>query len=158
MSVAESVYLYLAQKPALISLLGKDTENAPYLYQDNLALEQSYLENSQDCAAVISHVGEWDVRSPFSTFEYPRIVVQVWADPDRAANHDPVSTVSARDKALAVSRQLTLALHRTERFDERWGQLRVLTTVQTRGPEIADLSDGNGMVMATSYFGLITSP
>lgn len=157
MSVAAAVVSHLLQNTELVALLGEDSEGVPYLFQDNLALEQEYLEGSEQRALVISHAGEWDLRSPFNTFEFPRIVAQIYADPDRNANGDRVSTISARDKALEVSKVLTKALHRVSQFDERWLDLRVLSSTQTRGPEITPVGDGNGLVVAISYFGLITA-
>jgi hypothetical protein len=157
MSVAAAVVNRLLQNTDLLALVGTDPETLDrYIFQDTLLMGTQYLENSQQVAVVVSHVGEWDVRSPFGVQEFPRIVVQVYADPDRDAAGDKVSTVSARDKALDVSKVLTKALHRTSQFDERWLDLRVLSSTQTRGPEIASVGDGNGLVVATSYFGLIT--
>jgi hypothetical protein len=158
MSVAAAVVKHLSENTDLLALLGTDPEEGnPYLFQDTLIMGTEYLEGSQKCAVVVSHVGEWDIRSPFNSFEFPRLYIQVYADPDRDAGGDKVSTISARDKALEVSKVLTKALHRTSQFDERWLDLRVLGSTQTRGPEIGDMGDGNGLVVAASYFGLIVS-
>lgn len=164
-NVVDGVWHYLSQKPDLIALLGADPiDGTPYLFQDDLIMGHEYLENSQKAAVVIAYQGEWSAPNNFNTAQFPRLIVDVWGDPDRHDDGSPVSTFSARDKVDAVTESVMKHLHRIGNFDERWGENRVFASTRLmmyrnrgRGQEFQGQPDGNGLTMSTLYFGLTTA-
>lgn len=165
MTVAEAVWLHLADDQDLLALLGTDpTDGTPYLFQDDLILTEEYLENSQKCAVVIAHSGEWDSPLDTNNVYFPRLEIDVYADPDRHEDHSPVSTVSAKNKTEEIIYLLNKRLHRVGPFDERWGDIRVLSAnrqirfrSRSRGAEFRGVPDGNGLMLTTLYYGLTTA-
>jgi hypothetical protein len=160
----DAVWQYLSTKTDLISLLGQDSDGAPWFFQDDLIMTEQYLENSGKCAVVVAVEGEYSTPEPFSHVQYPRITFDVWADPDRNPDGSPVSTNSSRDKLQDITEVLMTHMHRIGGFDERWGDLRVLGSqrlillrYRTKGMEFQGVTDGNGLAQSTIYFGLTTS-
>lgn len=162
--VAEAVWLHVVQDAQLMAKLGTDpTDGTPYLFQDDLIVTEEYLENSQKCAVVVAHSGEWNSPGEMNDVYFPRLEIDIWSDPDRHPDHSPVSTRSARDKSEAIIEDLNRILHRIGSFDEDWGGLRVISSnrqirfrSRSRGMEFKGEPDGNGLMLTTLYYGLIT--
>lgn len=90
------------------------------------------------CAIVVRRVGGWTQPDPVTSQEYPRLLIECYADPDR--NTDGTKKVeNGTDKAWALWRAVDAAIAAGRR-DQWWGAggddsgLRIITCVRTGEP------------------------
>lgn len=157
MSVPEAVFVKLAAQPALMALIGTAEDGSPLMFQDTLLMTDEYLENSQKVAIVITHRGEWTTPNRHNSLKFPRVLIDIYADPDRDADGTPLSTTNARDKVIAVADLLIKIFNRSEYFNEQWAGEWVMGSHHLRGPEWQPLREGGGLMFGTVIVGLETS-
>lgn len=116
------------------------------------------VENSQKSLIVITHEGSWAAANDYNTEQFPRIAVDIWADPQRNDDHS-VALDDTEDKIEAVLKIVKKHLHRVSNSNPDgtsifFGTVRIHSTKFTTGPEIFPISDGNGGQMGRSYFNI----
>lgn len=116
------------------------------------------IENSQRCAIVVSYGGGWNVPLDGNTVRFPQVIVDIWADPTRAADNS-VSVDDAREKALKIYDAVFSLLHRVKRSTDDggaiyFGGVRVITSESLGEPDLQPVIDGNGAKMLRCRFGL----
>lgn len=93
-------------------------------------------------AIVVRRAVGWTTPDTVKTLEYPRLIVECWADPDREPTGE-TAVENAIDKAYALYRAVDRVLH--GRRDEWWGAggtdpgLRVISCVRAGDPVAANV-------------------
>lgn len=104
------------------------------------------LEGTCSTCAVITNDGGWVAANPHNTLRFPRITLNIWADPLRDNVNNVVDPGEVMRRAFATYRVFDKYLHRTAGAEVMWGQLRVLASVRLVEPTIYVVPDGDGLV------------
>lgn len=158
-----SIRNYLAQQPEVRELLGSDKTWDTWIFADKPYVK---IENTGKAMIVIQIDGGWSAPNDHNTMKFPRVFVDVWADPDRNPDGS-VKKPNADDKIAKVHDAVMRYLH-TVNMNRNgkplvWGtkqQMDTYTGVVVAGsakqnePEYSDVRDGNGARMASSRYGI----
>lgn len=124
----------------------------PYLFQNTL---QAPIEGSSTTAAVISRAGGWTVPNEHNTMRFPRLSLEIWADPQRddGGNENEPGEVYRRAEAafLAIDKRL----HRPHTEVQMWGTLRTLGCSRLTEPIVYPVPDGNGMLRLQTFYAVV---
>lgn len=109
------------------------------------------MEGSESTAVVIAHDGGWAAPNLYNTMRFPRLLLNVWADPRRDEQRNNVDPL-VQQRVNGCFEVFDKALHRTAGAEVYWGSLRVLSCVRLTEPIIVDVSDGDGLVRLQAYY------
>lgn len=123
---------------------------APGIFAYRLALP-NLMEGSSNTAVVLAHDGGWAAPNLYNTLRFPRLLLNVWADPIRDAQKNNIDPLVQR-RANACFETFDKVLHRCAGGDTRFGTLRVLDIVRLTEPTILDVPDGDGLVRLQAYY------
>lgn len=155
-NIAKEVQIYLQSDPGIQALvvapyIGKDSAwKHGWIFDSKL---QVRMENTQRCAIVVSYAGGWTAPQDSNTFNFPQVVVDIWADPTRKSDHS-VSVDDARDKCFTVYKKVFQALHLLDRRDIQFGDTRIISSEALSEPELSPVTNGNGAYMLRCRFGI----
>lgn len=141
---------YLTGFTDLTSALGVFTDGTPYLFQHDLWTD---LEGSGTTALVIRRGGSWSGGNGNNTLRFPRIAVDLWADPlrDTAGNITAPGEVHRRMEAVYFA--FDDKLHRPTGETQMWGDVRTIGCLRLGEPtEPLAVSDGDGLLRQTVYY------
>lgn len=152
MELLEAAVIYLSSKSSITSKIGKDKVFSTWIFQKRLYLGKT-LEGSGKVAVVLNVEGGWDAPNRHNNMSFPRLRVDIWADPDRNSAHSMVID-NAEDKAREAFRAIDKYLHRPQGVESPWGTLRVLTSHRLGEIEFSAVTDGDGVQMGRVFYGL----
>lgn len=111
------------------------------------------METSTRTAVVVSHDGGWAAPNLHNTLRFPRVLLNVWADPKRdgqANNIDPL----VQRRATNVFETFDRYLHRPAGDALWWGTVRVVTTERLTEPVVLEVPDGDGLIRMQAYYAI----
>lgn len=116
------------------------------------------IENSQRCAIVVSYGGGWNAPLDSNLVRFPLVVVDIWADPTRAADNS-VLTHDAKAKCFRIYDEVFRTLHLLDRADSSgefiyFGDTRIMSSEALGEPDLQWVNDGNGARMLRCRFGI----
>lgn len=124
---------------------------SPYLFQDQL---YTVMESSQSTAAVIRHDGGWGAPNPHNTMRFPRITLEITADPIRDAGNNVVSPGEARRRIIRAYEVIDAHLHRPQGGTQWWGQIRTTGCMRLGEPSVDPVADGSGLIRLQVGYGV----
>lgn len=146
--IISAVVTYLRSKPAIIAVLGSDGDGS-WLFQYRLWAE---IEGTSSTAAVLSHEGGWAGANLHNTLRFPRLLLSVWADPQRDAGHNATDPGEVQRRANAAFEVIDSYLHRPQGDSQMWGSIRTVDCVRLTEPAIYVVPDGDGLVQLQAYY------
>lgn len=98
---------YLASQPSVTSLVGSDSTWGPWIFEDRPRL---IVENTGKCLIVVTKDGSWASANDYNTARFPRLIIDIWADPTRNADGS-LRKEDAKAKIEAVYKAVDKCLH-----------------------------------------------
>lgn len=156
---------HLALDPVLRGLLGKSQTWDTWIFDENPVGVK--VENTGRCLIVINEGSPWTSPNEHNTMRFPRLIVDVWADPTRNTDRS-VRVFDAKEKIDEIQKRLDKHFHLVDGGDSHgmphvWGSLDDLTsgrgvvvTGSTRltGPEFSSIRDTDGAFMGQFTYGV----
>lgn len=145
---------WLLTKPAVtsaVSMFTIDGRQVPGLFQYRL---WTPIEGTSNTAAVITHEGGWATPNVHNTMRFPRILLNLWADPIRDAGNNVIDLPEVQRRIAWVFEQIDKHLHITGNASMMWGDVRVMTSVRLTEPSIYVVPDGDGLVRLQAYYAI----
>jgi hypothetical protein len=163
--IVKDVQFYLQQQPEIQALLAvpgligsDDAWVNGWIWDSSL---QGRIENTQQCAIVVSYAGGWLAPLDDSSASFPAVVVDIWADPTRAEDNS-VRVNDAKTKCFTIHAAVKRALHlnqhraRNDASAIYFGNTRVTTSELLAEPDLQPVSDSNGAHMLRARYGIST--
>jgi hypothetical protein len=160
LDVALAARRFLAAIPACRAVLGPsgaDTESTVWLFTRSMSV---VVEGTSRCAAVLSVAGPWARPNEHNTARFPRLQLEIFADPSRSGG--AITTRDAEARAWAAWDPFDKVLHRPRGFSEMWGAkdsdlgLRVWGSLRTSDPDTFPTPDWDGGQRLLVHYGLCT--
>lgn len=143
---------WLSTFPDILAVVGSyPLSSVPYLFQHKLWAE---MEGSQSTAAVIGREGGWAGANLHNTLRFPRLALEIWADPlrDEGGNvTDPGEVWRRIDAAWSA---FDRRLHRPQGQTQMWGQVRTIAASRLNEPVVYEVPDGDGLLRLLVYYAI----
>ena len=150
--IVQAAVTWLLGFPDVLAALGTfviDGELAPGLFQYET---WTPIEGSSSTACVINNDGGWTGPNQHNTLRFPRLLVEILADPMRDSGFNNTDSGEVRRRATAAFTAIDAHLHRPQGGTMLWGQLRVVESVRLTEPMIYRVPDGDGLVRLQTYY------
>lgn len=152
---------YLLKIPAVTSLVGSDF-NGPWIFQETIGVRMQGASTLTPgfpiTSLVVFNAGTWGSPTPGQTADYPKLGIEIWADPPRDPKGQVTSPNDARLAADWLYKTIDFYMNRTARGVVMFGD--VYTWDSTRLGTITYLppvpSDDH-TIMGTVYYGIETA-
>lgn len=143
---------YLAALTDVRAVLGAYPDESPWLFQHDLWVE---VEGTGNTAAVIAAAGGWAGPNQYNTMRFPRISLEISADPLRDAGNNPTTPGEVHRRLERAFAAIDARLHRPAPLDQRWGTVRTLGCSRIAEPVIYVVPDGDGMLRLQAFYGVV---
>jgi hypothetical protein len=107
------------------------------------------MEGSSATSVVIAHDGGWAAPNLYNTLRFPRLLLNVWADPIRDAQKNNIDPLVQR-RANACFETFDKVLHRSFGEVIWFGTVRVVDCVRLTEPIMLD--GGDGLIRLQAYY------
>lgn len=104
------------------------------------------IEGTGTTCIVLASDGGWAAANLSNTLRFPRLTVNIWADPIRDAGNNVADPTEVMRRTYAVFRVVDPYFHLVAGPDVRMGDLRVITSTRLTEPTYVQVSDGDGLV------------
>ena len=99
---------YLAQDEDLKRLLGRSASWDTWIFDERPV--NVHVENTSRCLIVVNEDDQWTSPNEHNTLNFPKLFVDVWADPTRNADRS-VQIFDAKDKIQEIQKFIDRHLH-----------------------------------------------
>lgn len=142
-SGAVDYLLNQAAAVAAVSTFIIDGQQAPGIFQYR---PWTPMEGSSGTCCVVSSDGGWAAPNLYNSLRFPRLTVNIWADPIRDAGMNGVDPGEVMRRAFATYKVIDKFLHLTGGPEVWFGQLRIVSCVRLTEPVTYAVPDGDGLV------------
>ncbi len=145
---------FLSEFDEIRAVLGVyDDTDTPFLFQHRLWRK---IEGTQSTAAVVSYAGSWSGSNVHNTMRFPRLALDIYADPirDELGNVAGTAFGEVVRRLLAAWQQFDAKLHRTYDGAQMWGTVRTLGCVRLADPALDYLPEGDGVRRLNCFYGV----
>lgn len=156
---------FLAGDAQLTALLGSDLTWTTWMFTE---VPYVLIENSSSALVVITQSGGWAAPNAHNTMSFPRLVVDIWADPTRSRPSNAVQIQDAKQKINTIHKAIFKNLHTVSKQNSVggsiiWGtpaQIADKSGTRIQGsqllgePEFSPVGDGSGAFMGRIYYGV----
>lgn len=104
------------------------------------------IEGTSKTCAVLTNDGGWAGANLHNTLRFPRLTLNIWADPIRDAGRNATNVNEVMRRSFAVYKVFDRHLHRIGGDDVMFGNVRVITSTRLTEPTIIPIPDGDGLV------------
>jgi hypothetical protein len=112
------------------------------------------VEGSSGTAIIISSEGGWSGPNLHNTLNFPRITLNIWADPMRDHGRNAARPGEVMKRAHATYKVVDKYLHRTAGAEIYFGSLRIIECLRLTEPVIYVVPDGDGMVRCQNFYAI----
>lgn len=153
-----AVQAYLASLTAVVDAVSADA-TGPYIFQYD---DFRGVKGTGNVALVISANGSWTTPNQNNTMQFPRILVEAYADVSRDPTTHDMTRPDGQEKAQILLQVVTKVLHRPQGgglpgVAVGADGLRVLGSLRLGEPTYPALPDGDGVIVGTVDFGLVVA-
>jgi hypothetical protein len=147
--IVQGAVKYLVALTDIKAVLGAETDGTPWLFQHTLWVT---MEQSQGTAAVIQHAGGWAGANEHNTLRFPRLGLEIWADPIRDSGGNVTAPGETQRRIQAAYDAFDKRLHRPAPATQMWGTVRTVSCVRLGEPTIYLVPDGDGLLRLQGFY------
>ncbi len=135
------------------SAVGATPTGTPYVFAHSL---WTAVEGSGNTAIVVRYGGGWAAANLHNTLRFPRLDVDVWADPKRDRGGNAVDPAEVQRRVMGVFAAVDARLHRPQSGVQMWGGVRTIACSRMNEPTVYPAPDGGGLLMLQVFYGVTT--
>ncbi len=128
-----------------------DDTDTPWLFQHSLWHK---VEGTQSTAAVLSYAGGWASANQHNTMRFPRVSLDIYADPLRDGAGNPTDPAEVYRRLQVVFDVFDRLLHRVRDGVVYWGTVRTLGCLRLAEPVFDYLPEGDGVRRLQCFYGV----
>lgn len=146
--IVQGAVKWLQNFPDVRAVLG-GTDSSPWLFQHQLWV---VAEGTQSTAAVIIDAGGWGGPNPHNTMRFPRLSLEISADPIRDAGNNIIDPGEVNRRIKHAYRVIDAHLHRPQGGEQWWGQIRTIGCTRLIEPSVYPVPAGGGLLRLTATY------
>lgn len=150
--VVQGCVKFLAAQTDVRAVLGAFTDvgQTPWVFQNALLVT---IEQTSSVAAVIWHAGGWSGANIHNTLSFPRLGLDLYADPQRDADGNPAKfNGETRTRIVAAYKTIDRHLHMAAGGQAYWGTVRICGSTRLAEPSIHDVKDTDGTLRLQVFY------
>lgn len=140
---------YLATLSDVTAVLGQTSDGDPWLFQRKL---WARVEGSGSTAAFLDTFGAWAAANQHNTARFPRLALEIWADPLRDAGGNVTEPGEVALRLNAAWKAFDARLHRSYSGQVYWGDVRVVASTRLADPTVYEVPGGDGLLRSLTYY------
>ncbi len=148
--IVSGAVAFLYSKPDVLAVLGSDPDG-PWLFQYEL-WAKDLIEGSESTALVISSDGGWAGPNLQNTLRFPRLQIDVYADPIRDHGNNVIDPGEVQRRAYRAFQVVDKYLHRVNSETQMWGTIRTVSCSRLTEPVVYRVPDGDGLLRCQVYY------
>lgn len=148
--IVQGAVKYLLTQPACVAAVGTTDAGTPLIFQHSVFVP---IEGRSTTAAVIAYSGG-DGANVHNTMRFPRIMLEIWADPLRDRGRNTVDPGEVWRRINATFTVFDRALHRPQGGVQMWGTVRTINCTRMAEPAVYPVPDGDGLLRAATFYGV----
>ncbi len=141
---------YLLSRPECVAAVGTTDIGTPLIFQHNLY----FPIEGKSTTAVVIHYNGGDGANLHNTLRFPRIMLEIWADPLRNMGRNTVDPGEVWRRINDTFTVFDRALHRPQGGVQMWGNLRTISATRQAEPIVYPVPDGDGMMRAATFYSI----
>ena len=149
--IVQGAVKYLLSQPRCVAAVGTTDIGTPLIFQHQLFYP---IEGKSTTAAVVTYNGGSESANLHNTMRFPRIMLELWADPLRNMGRNTVDPGEVWRRINAVFSIFDRALHRPQGGTQMWGSVRTISCQRMAEPIVYPVPDGDGMMRAATFYGV----
>lgn len=135
----------------VLAVLGTNPAGKHFLFQSTM---WTNLEGTGTTAAVIGRAGGWTSPNTHNTMRFPRLSLEMWADPIRDSGGNEINRGEAERRIDAAFLTLDTHLHRPQGGATWWGTVRTVGCTRLGEPTVYPVPDGGGLQRLLAFYGV----
>jgi len=148
--IVQGAVKWLSSFDDVVAVLSTYGDGTPYLFQRKLWID---MEGSQGTAAVIRCVGGWAGANTYNTMRFPRLCLELWADPIRDAGGNISEPGEVYRRLSDAFQVIDARLHRPQAGEQMWGTIRTVACSRLTEPdEPFPIPDGDGLLRTITFY------
>lgn len=153
MDVVAAAQNYLASDSTLVALLGSSTAYATWIFQgiDETTEPWVNMEGTGKACVMVWQQGGWTAPNLHNNMHFPKLNVEVFADPLRDAMGNVISR-DIRSIFKPIWDELDRLLHRPQGGSLLWGDLWINNTIALEEWDVFPWSDADGVKISRKSF------
>ncbi len=149
--IVQGAVKYLLARPECVAAVGHTDIGTPLIFQNALFYP---IEGKSTTAVVINYAAGYQGANLHNTMRFPRIMLEIWADPLRNLGRNTVDPGEVWRRINATFTVFDKALHRPQGGVQMWGSLRTIGCTRLAEPIFYPVPDGDGMMRAATFYGV----
>lgn len=148
--IVQGAIKFLQAQPDVLAVLGSyPGTTVPYLFQRKLWVD---VEGTSSTACLLFSEGGWTGSNLYNTMRFPRLSMEIWADPLRDGQNNVTDPGEVWRRANRAYQVIDQHLHRPQGGRQWWGSLRTIDCVRMAEPTVYEVPDGDGLIrLLVSY-------
>lgn len=153
MSLAEGARAHLVQFSAVRAVLGSGKGFSTWVFrgQDDMAKPFVNMEGTGAAAVLVRQQGGWSSPNRHNTMTFPRLVVEVYVDPERDMHGNEISP-DVMGRFTQIQAVLDRYLRNMDHREVMWGQVRTLSCDRLDEWSVFPLPDGGGIRVSRAAY------
>lgn len=147
--IVQGAVKWLQDFPDVRAVLGSSADGSPWLFQHRLWV---VMEGTQSTAAAIIDAGGWGAPNPHNTMRFPRLSLEISADPIRDAGNNIIDPGEVSRRIKKAYKAIDARLHRPQGGEQWWGQIRTTGCTRLIEPSVYPVPDGGGLLRLTTTY------
>lgn len=149
--VVRGCVTWLGGLPDIADAVSAYQDGTPLLFQHKLWVA---MEGTSTTAAVISRAGGWSGSNAHNTMRFPRLSLELYADPLRDAGKNLTDPGEVWSRIEAAFDAFDKRLHRPDPTSIMWGTLRTIGCERLTDPMVYEVPDGDGLLRSQTFYGV----
>lgn len=149
--IVQGVYKYLLGYEDVVSLLGSSDSGTPFLYNGGI---YHTMTGTQSVAVVVKDGGGWAAPNTSNTAEFPRIQIEIWADPPRDEEGQVTMPTEARTRAYAVYQHVNAHMHIPYSKVINFGDVLAFGSIRLGEPAWLQRNEDDHLGKLTVFYGI----
>lgn len=151
--IVSGAVTFLYGQPDVLAVLGSDPDG-PWLFQYDL-WAKALMEGSESTALVVSSDGGWAGPNLQNTLRFPRLQIDVYADPIRDQRSNMSDPGEVQRRAYQAFQVVDKHLHRVNSGTQMWGSVRTVSCNRLTEPVVYRVPDGDGLLRCQVYYAVV---
>ncbi len=147
--VIQGAVKFLKAQADIHAVVGAYDDSTPWIFQDKPLVT---IEQTSSIAVVVWYAGGWAGPNPHNTLRFPRIGIDMYADPQRASGN-ATRLGETRTRITAAFKVLDRHLHMAAGGQQYWGTVRICGSTRLSEPAIYEVDNTDGVLRLQVFYG-----
>lgn len=148
--IVQGCVKFLKAQTDIQAVVGSFDDDTPWIFQDKPLVT---IERTSSVAVVVWYAGGWAGPNTHNTMRFPRVAIDLYADPQRDSSGNATRLAETRTRINAAYQVLDRHLHMAGGGQQMWGTVRVCGSTRLSEPIIYEVDNTDGVLRLQVFYG-----